>query len=86
MSRLVRGEKPVHVATCVTMFNPFAEPSLHKLVDVTCDDCGVKGITFDQRLPTGWTQRERVYGWSMRDLCPECSAKPEPPSDGIAFA
>ncbi len=86
MSRQVRGEKPVVYATSATL-NIFAPPSLHKLVDVTCDSCGEKGITFDKRLPDGWQHREVrpnvLGGWPRYyDLCPACSDKPDAEIDG----
>lgn len=91
MSRQVRGAPPVFVGTSASSFGVFFEPSnttpgaLHKLVDVVCDDCGVKAITFSKDGPEGWTTRYR-WSWSAYDLCPECSAKPEPPGDGSTYA
>lgn len=91
MSRQVRGAPPSpYAATSVSSFPLFFEPStttpgaLHKLVDVTCDDCGAKGITFTKDGPEGWTRR--YQWWGTRDLCPECSAKPEPSDTGDAYA
>jgi hypothetical protein len=80
----------VYAGTSATFMSSFGEPSrtapgvLHKLVDVVCDECGVKAITFSKDGPDGWTQRYRW--WRTSDLCPECSAKPEPPGDGSTYA
>ncbi len=91
MSQHVRGASPsLSAATSTTIFVDFAPSTtrpgvLHKLVDVTCDECGKKAITFTRKDgPDGWTQR--MIHWRYKDLCPECSAKPEPPDDGTAFA
>ena len=90
MSRHVRGHPPnQYAATSATFTFVPPEPTIHKLVDVTCDDCGAKGITFDNRTPIGWEHRQRHdWAWPLWcDLCPECSAKPEPPIDtDTAFA
>ncbi len=86
MSRQVRGEPPKMVAQTSVIFTLSPEV-LHKLVDVTCDDCGAKDVTFDKRLPAGWEAHLRWVGWPQYvDLCPDCSAKPEPPIDGTAWA
>jgi hypothetical protein len=90
MSRQVRGQAPVYAGTSASFSFSLFEPStttpgaLHKLVDVVCDDCGAKAITFSKDGPDGWTQRYRW--WRTSDLCPECSAKPEPPDDGSTYA
>ena len=79
MSRHVRGAPfYVHGTSATSSF--LSAPPLHKLVDVTCDSCGAKGITFDKRLPHGWQHREVVPkvrgGWPRYyDLCPSCSDK-----------
>jgi hypothetical protein len=91
VSRHVRGAPPEPLAsTSTTMFfdygtsTPLRPGTLRKLVDVVCDDCGAKAITFSKDGPSGWTRRQRH--WRTSDLCPECSAKPEPPSTGDAYA
>ena len=92
MSRHVRGAPPNPIMqTSMAISGIFGwgdpTPSLHKLVDVTCDDCGTTGVAFDKRLPAGWTARERWAFWPQYfDLCPPCSSKPEPEPDGTAYA